>query len=620
MFWGVNTLLGDDGVYLRMREWLNGLNKRIVRSYHNGVHFLQTRVSRVQYILITATLTGFVSGMMAVLLKRSVQHLEKVVQHFSGKEWLFLLCPATGLLLTTWIIQRFFHGHIEKGIAMVLKSIAGKSSFIPSRNNYIHFITSALTVGFGGSAGLESPIVATGASLGSTMGRLGLLSYSERTLMIACGAAAGISAVYDAPIAGVMFAVEVLLAETVVSYFVPLIIAAVMGVLCSKIYLGESSVLNFVLKQDFNYKFVPFYVLMGVGAGFLSLYYAKAFRGMDKRLHHWKVNPYVKALTGGMMLAAFFLIFAPLYGEGYESVRMLADDTPGRILPAASWLRHIPPDILLLVFTGCILFLKPLTAAITIGSGGNGGNFAPSVFVGAYWGFFFSRVGNATGLLHLPEGNFTLVGMAGLLSGVMYCPLTAIFLIAEITNGYGLIVPLMIVSSIAYFIARTFEPFYMETKQLALAGEIFTHRRERNILSALSLSSITERDQDVFHPEDAFRDLIRHVAKVDKQVFAVVDADQRLLGVINMNDIRGMLFQPERYDETTLQDIFHQPAAILPDDTPVTKVMEEFDRTKVAFLPVVDEQQRFVGFVSRARLFEKYRGQVAQVRDIYEDQ
>jgi len=603
-----------------MRDRINRYKKKIVRGYHNGVHFLQTRVSKVQYILITATLTGFVSGMMAVLLKRSVQQVEKLVQHFSGKEYLFLLCPATGLLLTTWIIQRFFRGHIEKGIAMVLKAIAGKSSFIPSRNNYIHFITSALTVGFGGSAGLESPIVATGSSLGSTMGRLGLLNYSERTLMIACGAAAGISAVYDAPIAGVMFAVEVLLAETVVSYFVPLIIAAVMGVLCSKIYFGQSSVLNFVLKADFNYKFVPLYVLMGVGAGFLSLYYAKAFRGTDKRLHHWKVNPYTRALSGGLMLAAFFLLFAPLYGEGYESVKMLADDTPTRILPAVSWFQHINQNVLLLVFTGCILLLKPLTAAITIGSGGNGGNFAPSVFVGAYWGFFFSRLGNATGWLHLPEGNFTLVGMAGLLSGVMYCPLTAIFLIAEITNGYGLIVPLMIVSSIAYFIARTFEPYYMETKQLALAGEIFTHRRERNILSALSLASITDRDQRVFGPKEAFGDLMSYVAKVDEQIFAVVDAGGRLLGVIAMIDIRGMLFQLETYEGKLLQDIMHQPAGVLVIDTPMTKVMEEFDRTRAAYLPVTDEDGKFVGFVSRARLFEKYRSQVAQLRDIYDDQ
>jgi len=602
-----------------MREWVRLFKRKIVRWYHNGVHFLRTRISKVQYIVITAALTGLVSGMMAVLLKRSVQQVEKLVQHFNGKEYLFLLCPAAGLLLTTWIIQRFFRGHIDKGIAMVLKSIAGKSSFIPPRNNYIHFITSALTVGSGGSAGLESPIVATGSSLGSTVARLGLLSYSERTLMIACGAAAGIAAVYSAPIAGVMFAVEVLLAETVVSYFVPLIIAAVIGVLCSKIFLGESSLFNFALKENFDYKNVPMYVLLGVGAGFLSLYYAKAFRGVDKRFHHWKGNPYGKALTGGLMLAGFFLLFSPLYGEGYESVKALADDKAGRILPGASWLRDLPPNLPLLVFTGCILFLKPVTAAITIGAGGNGGNFAPSVFVGGYWGFFFSRLGNVTGWLHLPESNFTLVGMAGVLSGVMYCPLTAIFLIAEITNGYGLIVPLMIVASIAYFIVKGFEPYYMETKQLALSGEIFTHRRDQNILSMLSLDNLTERDHEVFHPADSLKDLVRHISQVDKPVFAVVDAGHRLAGIIALNDIRGMLFQQEVHDKTILKDIVVQPPAVLRVGTPMKEVLRQFDLTRADYLPVADEDGRFAGFISKARIFERYRLQVAQVRDIYDE-
>jgi CIC family chloride channel protein len=602
-----------------MQQWIDTVKKKIIRLYHHGVHYLRTKVTKVQYIILTATLTGFVSGVMAVLLKSFVHWVEGIVQHFSGKEYLFLLCPAAGLLLTTWIIQRFFRGHIEKGIAMVLHSIARKSAFIPSRNNYIHFLTSALTVGSGGSAGLESPIVATGSSLGSTVARLGLLSYSERTLMIACGAAAGIAAVYDAPIAGVMFAVEVLLAETMVSYFVPLIIAAVMGVLCSKIYLGQSNLFNFVLKQDFNYNNVPFYVLMGIGAGFLSLYYAKAFRGVDGRFHHWTSSPYAKAVTGGLMLAAFFLLFAPLYGEGYESVRMLADGTPQHILPGAGWLHRIQPDLLLLVFTGCILMLKPITAAITIGAGGNGGNFAPSVFVGAYWGFFFSRLGNATGWLHLPESNFTLVGMAGVLSGVMYCPLTAIFLIAEITNGYGLIIPLMIVSSIAYFIVKTFEPYYMETKQLALSGQIFTHRRERNILSSLSLDALTQRDHTVLHPNDAFRDLVRLIQQEDKNVFAVVDQAHRLAGIIELGDIKSMLFQPELYDKTPVKDILKQPKEILATDTPMTEVMRQFDRTHAAYLPVIDDERRFLGFVSKSHLFEQYRSRVAQQKDIYEE-
>ena len=603
-----------------MRIWIRSLRRSVLRGYRRGVHFLRTRLSRVQYTILTAALTGFVSGIMAVFLKRSVRQVERIVQHFNGKEYLFLLCPAAGLLLTTWIIQRFFRGHIEKGIAMVLKAIARKSSFIPSRNNYIHFITSAITVGSGGSAGLESPIIATGSSLGSTMARLGLLNYPERTLMIACGAAAGIAAIYDAPIAGVLFAVEVLLVETMVSDFVPLIVAAVVGVLCSKIYIGGPSLFNFPLKENFNYHNVPMYVLLGVGAGFLSLYYARAFRGVDKVLHGWKTGPYTRALSGGLMLAGFFLLFAPLYGEGYESARMLAGDTPSRILPTTTWLQGLPQNTLLLVFTGCILLLKPVTAAITIGSGGNGGNFAPSVFVGAYWGFFFSRLANVSGWIALPERNFTLAGMAGLLSGVMYCPLTAIFLIAEITNGYGLIIPLMIVSSLAYFIARTFEPFYMETKQLAMDGLIFTHRRERNILSTLSLTALVQRDHRVFRLEDPFQDLMREIQEGDKQVFAVVDVKHRLAGVIVLNDIRGMLFQPESDDRTKMKDMIRQPAAVLTIDTPMTNVMHAFDRTGADYLPVTDDEQRFVGFVSRIRLFEQYRSQVAQQRDIYDEE
>lgn len=595
------------------------IEKGLIRSYRNGVNYVRTKLSRVQYIILTATLVGFVSGAMAVLLKKSVVQVERVVQGFSGKEYLFILCPAAGLLLTTWIIQRFFKGHIEKGIAMVLRSIARKSAFIPSRNNYIHFITSALTVGSGGSAGLEAPIVATGSSLGSTVARLGQLSYSERMLMIACGAAAGISAVYNAPIAGVMFAVEVLLVETMVSYFVPLIIAAVVGALWSKIYLGGSYLFNFALKSSFDYRNVPFYVLLGIGAGFLSLYYAKAFKRVDGRMHHWKVNPYVKALAGGLILAGFFLLFAPLYGEGYESVKTLAEGDPIRILPSAPWLHQIPLNALLLVFSGCILFLKPIAAAVTIGSGGNGGNFAPSVFVGAYWGFFFSRLLDATGWVHLPEANFALVGMAGVLAGVMYCPLTAIFLIAEITNGYELFIPLMIVASIAYFIAKTFEPYYMETKQLALEGQIFTHQRERNILSSLTLQSLLQKDHQVLLITGTFRDLVEQLQSEEKNIYAVVGDDRRLIGIIEMGDLKPMLFQPELHLDTPLKSIVKKPPEVLNISMPMEEVMRHFDLTNTWYLPVVDGQKHFVGFASKSRLYEKFRQQLSMQKDIYEE-
>jgi chloride channel protein, CIC family len=241
------------------------------------------------------------------------------------------------------------------------------------------------------------------------------------------------------------------------------------------------------------------------------------------------------------------------------------------------------------------------------------------VFVGAYWGFFFSRLLNAVGWMHLPESNFTLVGMAGLLSGVMYCPLTAIFLIAEITNGYGLIIPLMIVSSIAYFIAKTFEPYYMETKKLALEGQIFTHKRERNILSSLSLASLVQKDHHALKVEDSFKDLIHRIQADDKNIFAVLDPGGRLVGIIEMGDIKSMLFQPELYDKTPLKSILKRPPEVLSIDTPMTEVMHQFDLTGAWYLPVVDGDKKFIGFVSKSRLFERYRNQIAQQKDIYED-
>lgn len=593
--------------------------KQAIKWYQVGLDFLHARLSRVQYIILSASIVGVVSGLMAVLLKTAVHEVHSWVNSFSDRRLFFLLFPAAGLLLTSFVIHRFFRGHIEKGIAMVLKSIARRSAYIPSRNNYVHFITSALTVGFGGSAGLEAPIVATGSSLGSTMARLGKLSYAERMLMIGCGAAAGVAAVYNAPIAGMIFAIEVLLVDTMVSYFVPLIIAAVIGVLCSKILVGDSHLFNFILKENFNYRNVPFYVLLGVGAGFLCLYYARAFGKVDKSIHAWKFNPYVKALIGGGLLALCFLLFAPLYGEGYASIATLADGTPAEILPQVSWGDKIPYDVLLLGFVGLVFLLKPVAAAITIGSGGNGGNFAPSLFVGAFWGFFFSRLMNVTGWVHLPEGNFTLVGMAGVLSGVMYCPLTAIFLIAEITNGYGLFVPLMIVSSIAYFIVKQFEPYYMETKALALGGQIFTHKKEHNILSSIHIADVMKTGEKTLHLNDRFEQLLQLFRDSGISNFAVLNEKKMLVGIIDLNDVRSLLADPEKHLAVPLREFMRQPSVVVEEGEPMVSVMEKFDKSQNTYLPVVNEEKAFVSFVYKAALFEQYRAQLAVQKDIYEE-
>lgn len=586
--------------------------------YQVIINQLRMRVTRVQFIMIIATLTGFVSGLVAVLLKTLVHYVQHWVKEIPVSRFSYLLFPGLGLLLTVFIIRHFFGKELEKGIAMVLKSIARRSSFIPLKHVYAHIITSSVTVGLGGSAGLESPIVSTGSAVGSNLARITDLNYRERTLLIACGAAAGIAAVFNAPIAGVIFAIEVLLTETVVSYFIPLMISSVMGALCSKIILKEASLFNFVLKQNFNYNNVPYYILIGMMAGFISLYYAKIFKAIEGRLHNSNTNAYMKAIVGGLLLLLICFVFPPLFGEGYDSVKLVANAEPGNITDNTTLFSRLGENWGLITFTALIVLVKPIAAAITIGAGGNGGNFAPSLFTGAYLGFFFSKLLNSTPWIKIPEGNFSLVGMAGVLSGVMYCPLTAIFLIAEITNGYELFIPLMIVSSISFFIVKTSEPFSMETRKLASLGHIFTHQKEKNILTSMALSEMLEHSYESISMDKKLSDLVELIKRSDKNIFAVHDGRQRFAGIIELNDVKQKLFQPEQFAQISVRSLMKKPSAVLREDQAMHTVMEQFDITHSWWLPVLDKDNRFLGFISKTKVFNKYREVLSQQGDFYE--
>lgn len=568
--------------------------------------------------MLIATLTGFISGMLAVLLKSFVIYLQVRISEITLSRYAFLLFPSLGLITVFFIIRNFWGKEIEKGIAMVLKAIARKSSYIPLSHTYLHLVTSSITVGMGGSAGLEAPIVATGSAVGSNISRISDLNYQERTLLIACGAAAGISAVFNAPIAGVIFAVEVLLAETILSYFIPLIISSVVGVLCSKITLAESSLFNFVLQEEFDYRNVPYYLVLGVMAGFASLYYARAYKRTEYRLHSWQTNGYLRAAVGGLMLAAIYFIFPPLFGEGYESVKMVANASTEIFSDNTSLLSVFGGNWGLIVFTGLIVLLKPVAAGITIGSGGNGGNFAPSLFTGSYLGFFFSSVLNNLPWVKIPVGNFSLVGMAGVLSGVMYSPLTAIFLIAEITNGYELFIPLMIVSSISFFIVKSYEPYSMETKKLALEGQIFTHQKEKNILTSISLKEMLHDKYDSIPIDKKLRDLVDIIKRSEKNIFAVIDENRKFAGIIELNDIKQRLFEPERFDTVPIKSLMKKPPGVLQHNQDMHSVMEKFDLTQSWYLPVLDADKKFLGFISKTKLFNKYREILTSQEDLYE--
>jgi chloride channel protein, CIC family len=591
----------------------------IKKIYQFVVSYLRTKLSRVQLLMIIAMFTGVASGLVAVLLKTLVHYIQYLIEEIPISKFAYLLFPIAGLMVTAFIIRKFFHGYIEKGIAMVLKSIARKSSYIPLSHSYLHVITSALTVGSGGSVGLEAPIVATGSAVGSNMARISDLNYRERTLLIACGAAAGIAAVFNAPVAGVIFAIEVLLTETVVSYFIPLIVSAVIGALCSKIILQESILFNFMLKQSFDYHNVPFYILLGVFAGFTSLYYASIFKKTESSLHELKLNHYLKAFSGGAVLLVIYFVFPPLFGEGYENVKLLANGSEETLTDNTTLFSLFNADLALLLFAGCIILLKPVAAGITIGSGGNGGNFAPSLFTGSYLGFLFSRLINSTGWFKIPEGNFTLAGMAGVLSGVMYCPLTAIFLIAEITNGYELIIPLMIVSSLSFFITKSFEPYSMETKKLAKEGQIFTHRKEKNILTSINMEEILRDSYESIDIDKKLGDLIEIIKTSEKNIFAVNDKRKRFAGIIELNDIKQKIFQPELFDKVTVRSLLKKPAAILHEGQEMHTVMEKFDITQSWYLPVLDKEKKFIGFISKTKLFNKYREILSSQGDLYEE-
>ncbi len=568
--------------------------------------------------MLIATVVGLVSGLIAVLLKTLVHYLQHWIESIPVSRFAYLLFPALGLVCTVFIVRHFFKKEIEKGIGMVLKAIARKSSYIPLSHTYLHVITSSLTVGLGGSVGLEAPIVATGSAVGSNLSRISDLNYQERTLLIACGAAAGISAVFNAPIAGVIFAIEVLLTETVISYFIPLIISSVIGALCSKIILQEVSLFNFILQQNFDYNNVPFYILLGIIAGFVSLYYARAFKKTEIRIHTWKMNSYFKAVLGGLLLLILYFILPPLFGEGYTSVKQVANGNYKTFADNTTLLSKLGDEWGLIAFTALIVLFKPIAAAITIGSGGNGGNFAPSLFTGSYLGFFFSKLLNNTPWIKIPEGNFSLVGMAGVLSGVMYCPLTAIFLIAEITNGYELFIPLMIVSSLSFFIVKSYEPFSMDIKKLAKEGQVFTHKKEQNILTSIPLSEMLQDEYKTIGIDKNLKDLVELIKKSDKNIFAVSDSKEKFAGIIELNDIKQKIFQPELFEKTKVLQLMKKPIATIQEDESMLKVMEKFDLSQSWYLPVINKEREFLGFISKTKLFNKYRELLDAQGDLYE--
>ncbi|MFH1005595.1 MAG: chloride channel protein [Bacteroidota bacterium] len=582
--------------------------KKYIRLYEIFINWLRDKMSPRQFLIFSSILVGMTAGFAAVILKTAVHYIHLVITydyHIKYQYVLYLVFPTIGILLTVWFVQKHLKGKLGRGTANILHSIAKKSSFLPQDQMYSHIVTSALTVGFGGSAGLESPIVVTGSAIGSNYSKIYHINYKDRTLLLACGAAAGIAAAFNSPIAGVLFALEVLLVDVSISAFIPLIIAAATGGLLSKIILNENILLSFHLKQPFNYYNVPYYIVLGLLAGIVSVYYARTYLKIEDFLKPKKKNIYRKAIIGGLILGILILFFPSLFGEGYGSIKILSDINPEKLFEHSIVGNLISNKWVLVLLILLAMLFKTIAAAFTIGSGGNGGNFAPSLFVGAYLGFAFATVINLLGISDLPVSNFTIVAMAGILSGVFHAPLTGIFLIAEITGGYELMIPLMIVSAISFMIVKYFEPYSMDTKKLAKKGHIFTADKDKNILSTLKTVKVVETDFQIVSPDATLGQLVKVVARSKRNIFPVV-ADEVLVGIILLDNIREIMFKHEMYESVLVKQLMRKPPATVSLDEDMLSVMKKFDETNAWNLPVVNEG-KYVGFISKSSIFTKYR-------------
>ncbi len=566
-------------------------------------------MSNQTFILILSGIIGVFSGLAAVVLVELVHAIQRFLTDDFYTEYanfMYIIYPIIGIS-AAYLVGRYFLNDLGgHGIPDVLFNISKNQSLIPRVKTYSRVITSALTVGFGGSVGLEAPMVVTGSAIGSNIGSLMHLNAKKRTLLIGCGAAGAISAIFGAPIGAVIFAIEVILMEISTASFIPLLIASVTGSMTSMILIGDESLFNFDLKDTFLAAHMPYYLLLGILCGFVSLYFSKMVRSTEKIIRDLNSQP-MRILYGGAFLGFIVFFFPPIYGEGYSTLNMLIEGNSNQILDKSPFFSIIDSPLFILVFLGFIILLKPIASAITIGAGGSGGIFAPSLYVGGILGFVFAYAKNMLGFhIPLPLAHFTLVAMCGLMSGVQHAPLSAIFLIAEITGGYELFVPLMFVSAISYITTSYFQKDSLYKMQLKDQGKSLPESQDQELLELIDLTHVIERDLLPIHPDSTLRDLISLVKISKRNIFPVVDENKSLHGIITLDDIRDIMFDPEKQDTVYIRDLMHNPPEILLATENMQKAMEKFESSGAWNLPVI-ENGRYLGFVSKSRIFNAYR-------------
>lgn len=556
------------------------------------------------FLIYCSVAVGLFGGLAAVALKFLVHLMEGLSRNISSHlpyHIIYVFLPALGILLTVAWQHLINRDKMQKGIGNILVNIKKNRSGIRLNNIYSHLVTSSLTVGFGGSSGLEAPIVCTGAALGSNLGRLFKLSPYEKTVLIAAGASAGIAAVFNSPIAGVLFSLEILIGEITIPTFIPLLIASATGVVVSKIlYSGQ---LFHLITDGWVMTALPFYVLLGLLCGWVSIYIAKVGGKLEKGIF-MRQNRYVRAIMGGLILGLMIMVFPPLFAEGYHYLQEMLNGNIEALKEETFFGASLSNPMLMLLFIAGLVLMKIVAAGITIGSGGNGGTFAPTMFTGAFLGLLVAFGINQTGLIHLNTSNFIAAGMAGALSGVLHAPLTAIFLIAEITGGYVLFIPLMIVSAISYIIAKLSNPHNMYWHHLVHENNIHPGQ-DYHMLNNIVLDAIINKKFTAINKQMPLANLHQILADTDANIFPILTAEGELEGVIWMDEIRRHLFGTDTECET-VEDIMVTPPALIEHTDAVSHVMELFDNLEVWQLPVMKEG-RFIGFVGKSALLSKYR-------------
>ena len=593
----------------RRPEWLKRLHDWRVEH-----------VSERMFMIILALLVGFFAAVAAFVLHWIINQIVTLLTssfNQSRANWLYLVYPVVGIYLTSLFVRFIVKDNISHGITRILYAISSNRSRLKSHNCWSSVIASAITIGFGGSVGAEAPIVLTGSAIGSNLGQLFHLDRKMLMTLVGCGAAGAIAGIFKAPIAGLVFTLEVLMIDMTMSALLPILVSCVTATVFTYIFSGDSSLFTFHLDSEWSVERIPACIGLGIACGLVSLYFIRMMGACEDVFSKFKDKPYVKLAIGGTTLSLLIFLFPALYGEGYSSINLLlngqnADDW-NRILNNSMFSGQ---GSLLLVYIALVLFTKVVATSATNGGGGCGGTFAPSLFIGCFTGFLFSRLWNINSIgVYVPEKNFALLGMAGVMSGVMHAPLTGIFLIAELTGGYSMFMPLMIVSVVAYMTISIFEPHSIYGSRLAKQGKLLTHHTDHAVLTLMNLDSVIERDYLGVEPDMELNEIVHKISRSHSTVLPVLDAGGKLLGEIDIMKIRNVVFRIELYHHFKASQLMTDPKALLTDGMQMRQVMRTFDRTGANWLPVLDAENRLKGYISRQRIYTMYRKMVADMSE-----